>query len=142
VRSYNNIHNNNIVQWSRRRRRCRGESVRVLAAHARQRRRAKRVAYSRERLWRGRRKRPPVRRKIDHRAASPPAFSPCICSCGILRCVSIGETASRERDGTEDIYLYTDSVGPRRSLHEPTRSSDDGKSCSGRRAPDVPVAGH
>lgn len=55
---------------------------------------------------------------------------------------SIGETASRDRDGTEDIYLYTDSVGPRRSLHEPTRSSDDGKSCSGRRAPDVPVAGH
>jgi len=75
-------------------------------------------------------------------AASPPTFRPCICSYGILRRVSIGETASRERDGTEDIYLYTDSVGPRRSLHEPTRSSDDGKSCSGRRAPDVPVAGH
>jgi len=47
-----------------------------------------------------------------------------------------------DRDGTEDIYLYTGSVGLRRSLHEPTRSSDDGKSCSGRRAPDVPVAGH
>jgi len=127
----------------------------VLAAHARPRLRAKRIRGNG--LWRGRRKRPPVSGKIGHRAASPPAGEPVHlplhyiiwCLYTLRRLYNIVTPPRRrlgkrrtDRDGTEDIYLYTGSVGLRRSLHEPTRSSDDGKSCSGRRAPDVPVAGH
>lgn len=112
-----------------------------------------RNAFAANGLWRGRRKRPPVSGKIGHRAASPPArrtyHRVTRCLYTLRRWYNIVTPPRRrqgkrrtDRDGTEDIYLYTGSVGLRRSLHEPTRSSDDGKSCSGRRAPDVPVAGH
>jgi len=127
------IPNNNIVLWSRRR--CRGESVGGACAPE--------TACETCGIFAGAGEAKKTSRQEENRPPSWfPTSLPPVHSCGILLGVAIGETVNRERDGTEDIYLYTDSVGPRRSLHEPTRSSDDGKSCSGRRAPDVPVAGH
>jgi len=75
------------------------------------------AAYSRERLWRGRRKRPPVSRKIGHRAASPPANEPVYLLLWCLRRVE--RIISWRRRGDDRGNGEQIVTGPRISTYTP-----------------------